>query len=191
MILEGQQVDRDTEGRRSTTLRMSFGSQQEQVMFLRSIVRVYRGRLPIRQKAVEIVQEAGVPPKHKLAQALAIGTYCQETLYYVNEGIETFQTPIRTLRNGFGDCDDYTTLIASLCEAIGIPCRLEAIAVQRTPPGLGDLFRDDSRALIHIFPVAVVNGRRVPLDGTLDLPIGTDPVRVIQRRGRYVRTFVG
>ena len=152
------------------------------MVYLRKMVDRYRNLMPIREKAVEIVREAGIPPKAKLAQAVAIGEWMRRNVYYVNEPEETFQTPLRTLRSGFGDCDDFTTLGASLCEGIGIPCQLVGIGVNA--PG---------ERLTHIFPRAIVrHGRRVlkvPLDATINYPMGTDPIRVAAARGDRVRVF--
>jgi transglutaminase-like putative cysteine protease len=184
MKIEDRIADVDRAGRAAPTLRASFGSQAEQGIFLRNMVREYSGRLPIRELAVGILREEGIPPKRKIAQAVALGSWAQRSLYYVNEGIETFSTPIRTIRSGFGDCDDFTTTIGALCESIGIPVELVLMGVN-VEPG----------RYTHIFPRAVVrapSGRivRVPLDATLEAPIGfTDPIAVAVRRGASVRTL--
>jgi len=172
VILQQTFRDLDQGGRVSTMRLVDFPTQGAQAQYLRAVVNTYRNRLPIREKAVAIVRGAGVPPKAKLAQAVAIGRWAQQNLYYVNEPEETFQTPLRTIRSGFGDCDDFTTTIASLCEAIGIPTEL--VCVGPWP------------ALTHIFPRAcIVAGSRivrVPMDATLPMPIGFDPMVIARRR---------
>lgn len=174
-------VDRDLAGRPAPTRVMQFGSQQEQVLFLGQMVRAYRNRLPIRERAVAICREYDIPAKRKIAQAIGIGRWVQREIYYVNEGDETFQSPIRTLKSGFGDCDDFTTLIGALCESIGIPCQLVGMSV-------------NSPGLTHIFPRAVVatplGPRYLPLDATLSQPAGSaDPIRIAVARGDRVRIF--
>lgn len=192
-------IDRDLAGRPARTMRLRFGSQQEQVYFLRKMVTAARQQLAIREKAVEIVQEAGVPPRRKTAQAFAIGRWAKDGgIYYVNEPVEIFQLPTRTIRSGIGDCDDFTTAIGSLCESIGIPTRLVAMSVRPMAPAsfrswFAETFRTEDRGLTHIYPEAwpVVMGRRVRicLDATGDFPVGTDPIALALRRGRFVRTF--
>jgi len=185
-------------GRPARTQRLKFGSQQEQVTFLRSLVNKWRSKLAIREKAADIVQEAGVPPRRRVEQALAIGRWAKDGgIYYVNEPVEIFQTPARTIMSGIGDCDDFTVTIAALCESIGIPTRLVAMSVRPRPRGIAGhianaLARED-QSLTHIYPEAmpVHFGKRVrvPLDATGDFPVGTDPIALALRRGKYVRTF--
>ena len=45
----------------------------------------------------------------------------------VNE-IETLQSPLRTIQLGFGDCDDFTILLATLFEAAGYPVKLVLVS---------------------------------------------------------------
>jgi Transglutaminase-like superfamily len=183
--------------------RAQFGSQAEQVGFLRQLVTAYRSLHTITALARDIVfRQHNCLPKRKLCHALAIGTWVQQNITYVNEGEETFQTPLATLRFRYGDCDCTTTLTASLLESIGIPCELVAVA-WADPVRLfgrpvrgpwGKVFGRES--FRHIFPRALVPDggriRRVPLDATLDHPIEmlTDPVALAAARGVRPRTLV-
>lgn len=168
-----------------TLRRMAFRNQAEQVMYLRRLVNHYTANQLIREKAHQIVfDEFECASKDKLCHALAIGTWVQENVTYVNEGFETFQTPVRTLTYRLGDCDDFTTLICSMLESIGI--RSELVALE---------WRGQYR---HIFPRALIprpGGATVlhlPLDATLNQPIrrATDPVLIAVRRGDNPRTLV-
>lgn len=159
--------------------RLRVASQPDQVAFLRAMVDRYRANQLVREKAVDIVfREAKCAPKAKACHALAIGGWVQRNVTYVNEGIETFQTPVRTLTWRYGDCDDFTTLVCSLLESIGIRSELVALS-----------WRGQFR---HIFPRAVVAGAggklvRIPLDATLRQPIAelTNPVAMAIRRGDH------
>jgi hypothetical protein len=198
VILAGAWTDRDLHGQPAPTKKFRFGSQQEQVAFLRGLVTGWRSKLAMREKAVQILQDAGIQPRRRVQQALAIGNWAKESIYYVNEPVEIFQTPARTIRSGIGDCDDFTVCIATLCESIGIPTRLVALSVRPQPRGvlahIGDALIREDTALTHIYPEALPmhEGRRVrvPLDATGDFPVGTDPIAYALRRGRRVRTFV-
>lgn len=187
MIVEAQFSDIDSDGRRAVTRRVNFADQNQQGRYLRALVNVYRNKLPIREKAVEIIRAAGIPPKARAAQAYAIGQWACDHLYYVNERDETFATPLRTIRSGFGDCDDFTSAIGALCEAIGIPTELVCMGVNSWP------------RLVHIYPRALVpfgkRAMRLPLDATIAPPngtyrLGSDPVRIAKARGDSVHTRV-
>lgn len=164
--------------------RLRVASQPDQVAFLRAMVDRYRANQLVREKAIDIVfREARCAPKAKACHALAIGEWVQRNVTYVNEGIETFQTPVRTLTWRYGDCDDFTTLICSLLEAIGI--RSELVALK---------WRGQFR---HIFPRAVLpaaGGKlvRMPLDATLRQPVVelTNPIRLAVERGDHPETLV-
>lgn len=163
--------------------RISTKTQQEHVAFLRRMVDAWKRNQLIRDKAIDIVfRQAHCAPKDKARHALEIGRWAQRSITYVNDGGEQFQTPTRTLTYRFGDCDDFTTLIASLCESVGVRCQLCAIE-------WGGQFR-------HIFPRAIVPGPggqtiAMPLDATLERPVEqlTDPVQIAVRRGDNPRVF--
>jgi transglutaminase-like putative cysteine protease len=105
----------------------------------------------------------------------------QDRITYVEEMPERFQTPTTTIAMGYGDCDDFTTLIASLLESIGIESEL--VGMQWSVPGEGKFYR-------HIFPRAVVTqgGRvyEIPLDATerQDIYELMNPVEVALALGR-------
>ena len=164
-----------TSGWRSSVL---FASQEDQIRFLRQMVDRYKGAKDIHDKAIEIVfHEAGCEQKNKFCHALAIGRWVQENITYVNEGVETFQSPSKSLQYKFGDCDDYATLTAALLESIGVTAQIVGLQWKGS-------FR-------HIFARAVIAGRIFPLDGTLDEPIDdlTDPIAISTKRGDNPRVL--
>lgn len=131
---------------------------------MRHIIRSGGGRasLPVRQLALQIV--ADLAPKDRIGEARALHEFVRDRIRYVRDirGVETVQTPERTLANGQGDCDDKTTLLASLLEAIGHRTRLEAVGFS---PG----------RLSHVLPSADLAGHWVPLETTLHVGIGWYP----------------
>lgn len=54
--------------------------------------------------------------------------YVRDNIRYVRDvrRVETLQTPLRTLENASGDCDDKATLFAALAESIGFATRFVA-----------------------------------------------------------------
>jgi transglutaminase-like putative cysteine protease len=171
-----------------TTRKVSFASQEEQIQYLRSVVTEYRCVYPIRARARDIVfRQRGCAPKDKRAQALAIGSWVQDNITYVEELPETFQTPLATVAQGYGDCDDYVQLICSMLESIGIDSELVALA---WPDDDGEYYR-------HIYAVAcfVEKGARIrlPLDATLAISVYelTDPIKIAKLAGRKLTVYRG
>ena len=178
----------DANGETVTTRKVRFGSQQEQIVWLRGMVDQYRGVYAIRSRARDIVfRQRGCPPRDQVCQALAIAQWVQDNITYVQELPETFQTPTTTVAQGYGDCDDFTTLIGALLESIGIESQLVGMQWGR---GVQRYFR-------HIFPRAIIprGGKLavIPLDATSSSPVdGTyDPIAFAQARGvRNIQLFV-
>jgi transglutaminase superfamily protein len=176
--------------------RAQFGSQAEQVAFLRQLVEGYKSTYTIAQLARDIVfRQRQCPPKKKACHALAIASWVQDNITYVNEGEETFQTPLHTLRVGYGDCDDFTTLIGAFLESLGIPVELVAVGWAGDELPFGQKASGPWRTLFaqesfrHIFPRARISGpqgtRRLPLDATLSAPVSalTDPIELAKSMG--------
>lgn len=161
-----------------------FGSQAEQVQFLRAMVDQFREQPAIRARARDIVfRQYGCRPKYFMDHAIAIGSWVQNNVTYANEIPEVFQTPSHTLYCRYGDCDDFTTLICSLLESVGIESELVAL--------------EWDGAFRHIFPVACVPGRmgqtvRLPLDATLSQPVAdlANPIEIARRKGYRLKVYV-
>lgn len=73
-----------------------------------------------------------VPEKNYFQEASAIQTWVRDHIRYVRDvdGVETLATPLETLRQGAGDCDDKALLAGSLLAAIGFPVRYVAWAFE-------------------------------------------------------------
>lgn len=179
----------DATGEVVSSRKVRFGSQPEQIMYLRGIVNAYCGVNAIRQRARDIVfRQRQCPPKDQVRQALAIAGWVQDNITYVAEEPEVFQTPTLTVAQGYGDCDDMTTLIASMCQSIGIDNELVGM---EWPDNFG------KRYYQHIFPRAVIPQRgyraRVPLDASLTAPVEDmrDPLLIARKAlGNSVKVFV-
>lgn len=164
-------------GPHGPTYKVEFKDLDEEIRFLRRMIADYRGRPNIRALAMEIVQGAGVPMRDKKAQALAITNWVRREVYYVHELPERFATPDETLRAKSGDCDDFTTLICSLCESIGIPCMMVVMSV--------------NGRWSHIFPAARMPDGLLPLDGTNRFGVDVNPIDHAKQRGKQVKVKLG
>lgn len=159
---------------------VEFSTLDEQLRFLRNMVNQFRQNPTIRDLAVKIIKDAGAAPKDQRSQALAIATWVQDHIYYVMELPERFATPTETLRKEAGDCDDFTTLIASLNESIGIPTLFVVMQIDG--------------AWKHIFPAALIGPQKrlLTLDATMRFPIAdcVNPVTYTTQRGKRVNLKV-
>lgn len=98
--------------------------ENEKLRVIRRIIHQY-GRDPrIATQAVKIVKEAGVAPRDYLGQQKALLKWVQQNIYYVNEPGERLQSPLYTLKVGYGDCDDMVIVLASFLESMRFPWKL-------------------------------------------------------------------
>lgn len=122
----------------------------------------------IRQQAVTVART--VPGRDYPALCAALQAFVKTHITYVPDvrGVETVQTPDYTLRNGVGDCDDQSVLLASLLEAVGQPARFRAVGFR---PG----------QLSHVY-VQCRPGSKGPWLGAetiIDRPFGWNPPGVV------------
>lgn len=95
-----------------------------------ALVRQYKKNPAIRTLAVQLAR-SGSPglSKNWGGQIVAIFNWVRTNVAYVQDvtEIETLQTPLATIDQGAGDCDDMVTLLAALLEAVGLHTRFVAI----------------------------------------------------------------
>lgn len=132
-----------------------------------SIVRRYREQLPLRNLALSIV--GGLDNKAYAAEAAALTNWVRGNIRYTRDirDVETIQTPDVTLENRAGDCDDQSTLLATLLEAVGFQTRFRAIKLEHGGP------------FVHVLAEAEIHGQWLPLETTEDFPPGTFPIATV------------
>lgn len=83
--------------------------------------------------------------------------FVRDEIRYVRDihGVEMLQTPTRTLQIRTGDCDDKSTLLASLLASIGLPTRFLALGF-------------DSGPFTHVIAEVKLGTRWIPLETILD-----------------------
>jgi len=81
----------------------------------------------IRERALNII--GFVPGKNYRGEIDRIFIWVRDNIRYTRDvrGIETVQTPAKTLEYKQGDCDDQVTLLAALLESIGVQTRFKAV----------------------------------------------------------------
>jgi hypothetical protein len=121
----------------------------------------------VRQKAIDILLECGVPPKDYLGEINALFRWVQRHVRYTKDPfqVEVLHSPRRMLELRAGDCDDMTILLGSLVKSIGHPVRIVLTGPNARRP---DLFS-------HIYLEAQCQGDWIPLDATMPFDMGWSP----------------
>ena len=128
------------------------------------MVKRYKRSVPLRQLALNLIR--GIEGRKDFpAQVARIRNYVADNIQYVKDvnGVETVQTPDRTLDNKAGDCDDQSVLVASLLETIGHPTRFVAIRMKPLGP------------FVHVFTQTRIGRQWVTVETTEEWPIGYTP----------------
>lgn len=99
----------------------------ETLRLMRSLTRKAKIAMPIRNLALSLVRD--LPQKDYAGEARRIQEFVKTNIRYVRDirGVETIQTPEKTLEIGQGDCDDKSSLVAALLESINHPTRFVAM----------------------------------------------------------------
>lgn len=93
------------------------------VRVMRAMVEAYKSDPEILRAVVGVVY---LSPEHsQTAEVEALFNYVRDYIRYVRDpvGLESLTIPPITLHRQVGDCDDQTTLLATLLEAAGYPTR--------------------------------------------------------------------
>jgi hypothetical protein len=127
----------------------------------------------VRQKAIDILLERRVKPKDYAGEIKALFEWVQQNVRYTKDPfrVEVLHSARRMLELRAGDCDDMTTLLGAMLEAIGHPVRL----VLAGPDPLRPLL------FSHIYLEAYLKGRWIPMDATMPYPMGWAPVGLVKK----------
>lgn len=144
------------------------GATRQTLYVMREITRYWRKHPRIRDLAKRIVRRC--PEKHWPCQLARLHAWVRDRVKYMRDvrGVETVQTPDKTLADGSGDCDDKSVLLAALIESIGHPARFVAVGPH---PG----------TFSHVLVEARLGPRWVPLETTEKWPMGRAPRGVKSR----------
>jgi transglutaminase-like putative cysteine protease len=140
----------------------------------------------------------GVPARDDIALARLAQQYTQTRIKYFKEAPERWQSPLRTLVWGIGDCDDMAILIASWLRSFRIPVRLKFLrmtipagSVVREP-GASMRKLDAPRKVSHVYAQALLGGKWTTLEAVKAYPLGFDPEVLAQQKGiAYTTETIG
>ena len=138
----------------------SVNSIDDRVRKIKELAEKGKQDTTIRKIAAEIVQ--GLPEKDYKSEIVAIAGYVKGNVRYTKDvaGLDTYQHPVRTLELGIGDCDDFSSLLCSLLGTVGHRTALKVVQTKN---------HDDYN---HIYPLVEIGNKWIPLDLTVDKPIG-------------------
>ena len=162
-------------------------SEDEQIKGLWKGVEADTGHPLLVNFLAKLIEMADVPARDPTKLARAIQLYSARKIKFFRERPERFQSALRTLAWGLGDCDDKARLIAASLRSMRIPVRLAVLHM--TLP--------DGRQLGHVYPEAWIpwpaqTAQWVPLESVREYPLGYDPEKRARERGYIVRkTIIG
>jgi transglutaminase-like putative cysteine protease len=130
---------------------------------MRSMVDHFKTNPQIRQATVNAVYLT--PAKNQDAEVTAVFEFVRDHIRYLMDivGVETLATPDKTLLCQIGDCDDQSTLLASMFESIGYPTRFIVAGYS------------DPANLEHVYLQVLVDNEWVDCDPTESQPLGFAP----------------
>lgn len=133
---------------------------RETVRLIRGLINQGRKDIRIRRLAEGLLSGH---PLDRLSQEeilFILFDYVKKNISYLNDpvDVEFIRSAPRLLSEPFGDCDDYTVLLGSLAESVGIPVGIKVIDAE-----------NDNR-FHHVYPVALLPGRQLAMDATLSGP---------------------
>lgn len=129
---------------------------------MRDFIRTGKKSMPVRLLALDLVSD--LPQKDFPGEASSLFYFVRDRIRYVRDvdGVETLQTPDKTLQFRGGDCDDKTILLGALLQSIGHPVRLVAVGFS---PGV----------FSHVYLETKIGAKWVPLETTEPQEFGWAP----------------
>ncbi len=165
-LRQAPMINSYSDGNMRTTLRASSEMPiEERIATIQDLIHKSTQDPQMRKLALQAT--AMCPERDQLCEAEAVYHFVKNRVRYTGdvgpiihpdgnvEGIDLYQSARRTLEFGGGDCDDQAVLNATLLALNGIESKLRVVKQRKDP--------DWS----HIYAVAVINGKAVPLDTTL------------------------
>jgi transglutaminase-like putative cysteine protease len=119
----------------------------------------------VRQKAIEVFRMYRVRPKDRAGEVRALFDWVRRNIRYTRDVFRTelLHSARRMLELRAGDCDDMSILLGAMLVSTGHPVRLILAGFRPNKP----------HGYSHIYPEVNMKGLWVPIDATLDQPMGS------------------
>ena len=134
-----------------------------------------------------LIDIAKVPARDPVRLARAVQLYSARKIKFFRERPERFQSAMRTVAWGIGNCDDKARFIAAALRTFRIPTRLKFL----------HLTLPNGAVLGHVYPQAWLPARDgisdwVTLESVREYPMGYDPEDKARKKGYGVKvTYIG
>lgn len=134
---------------------------------MRHMVRECKTDLALRNLAMELVKH--LPQRDIAGQARVLQAWVRDRIRYIGDidGVETLHTPRQIVKQGQGDCDDKSLLLATMLASIGHKTRFVAL-------GYGP-------AVSHVLVETRIGKNWVPLETTENVGAGWYPSNIKSR----------
>lgn len=130
---------------------------------MQGLVKTGRRDPVIRELSANLVLP--LPAKDFQAEAETLFNFVQSNIRYTMDinDVETLHPAQWVLENGYGDCDDFSVLLASMLESIGHKCRFMAVSF------------DGPEDFEHVLIQTKIGNRWIAADATEPNPFGWEP----------------
>ena len=127
----------------------------------------------VRQTAIQIFRECGVPPKDRLGEVRALFDWVRGNVRYTRDIFRTelLHSARRLLELRAGDCDDMTILLGAMLMSTGHPVQLILAGFRPNKP----------HGYSHIYPEVNIRGHWIAIDATANRPFGWSPPALWKR----------
>lgn len=141
------------------------------------MVQKFTGHPELMDWASRFLREYQVPERNNRALARAVQRYAQEHIRFFRERPERFQSALRSIAWGFGDCDDKSIFIATVLRSFRVPVRLVFIRF-RSPQKDGTV-----KTISHVYPEAKLDGKWEALESVHPWALGDSPYLRARKKG--------
>lgn len=149
-------------------------SISQTIALMVKLVKQYRKDPQIRALSESIIQD--VPEKDAVGEVRAVFNWVRDNIRYTQDvrDVETLKTPDATIYSAQGDCDDQSTLFATLVETIGYAARF--VAVGMSEPGVYE----------HVYSEVKLGTRWIGADTTENVSLGWVPPNPVAIMIRHI-----
>lgn len=130
---------------------------------MRAMVQDWRVSPDMISQAISVIFHTG--EKDEIGEVDALFCFVRDAIRYTRDvhQVETLASPVMTLDRRVGDCDDKSTLFATLCEAVGYPTRFVMAGYH------------GARDFEHVYVQVYTNRGWIDADTTESEPLGFAP----------------
>lgn len=135
---------------------------RDTLYYMRALARDGSKSAQIRNSAVCLIWLQ--PARNELHEIESIFNFVRDSIRYVRDPLcfESVATPEQVISLGYGDCDDKSTLLASMLESVGYPTRFVVAGYRMPQPD-------------HVYVQVFANGEWIDADPTEFMPLGYAP----------------